>query len=117
MAALLIFVNTGGNLNEGATLSALDDALTVTNPRDFSPGQILLLDQEQIRVVGIEDGDLMVERGVNDTRPRTHPDRIPIFTLGDLTTIFIGTKEGQVKALVDDGAGAPSLQWSYQPPE
>ena len=117
VVAELISVDTGGQLNEGAAVSALDDALTVTNPRDFAPGQILLIDREQILVTGMENGELLVQRGVNNTRPRTHPDGSAIFTLGDLSTVFIGTKRGEVKALEDAGSSNPSLLWSYEPPE
>lgn len=117
VAAVLISVETGGNLNEGASISALDDTLTVTNPRDFAPGQVLLIDREQVVITAIEDGNLIVERGANNTRARSHPDGAPIFTLGALSTVFIGTKEGEIKVLEDDGSGNPSLQWSYKPPE
>ena len=117
VAAELISVDTGGQLNGGAAVSALDNALTVTNPRDFTPGQILLIDREQILVTGMENGDLLVQRGVNNTRPRVHADGSAVFTLGDLSTVFIGTKKGEVKALEDAGSTNPSLLWSYEPPE
>lgn len=108
---------TGGRLIEGSALFTQDTTLTVDNPRDFVPGQVILIGEEQILVVSIEDGDLIVERGSNNTMPRIHPDLSPIFTLGGQATVFISTKEGEVKVLDDDGTGVPSLRWSYLPPE
>ena len=37
--------------------------------------------------------------------------------LGGRATVVISTKEGEFKVLEDDGSGAPSLHWSYLPPE
>ena len=35
----------------------------------------------------------------------------------EAVTIYVGTKQGDLKALKDDGFGPPSIIWSFQPME
>ena len=116
-AAVPLPKDTGDRLSEGKNLDALDNSLTVTNSAAFVEGQILQIDDEQLQVISIKDRDLIVERGVNNTRPQPHADQTPIFSLGEKAVVFVSTKQGEFIALVADGTKDPAISWTYHPPE
>ena len=116
-AAILIPKDTGERLSAGRNIDALDNTLTVSNSAKFVEGQILQIDDEQVRVISIKDRDLTVERGINNTRPQPHVDQTPILSLGEKAIVFVSTKQGEFIALVADGTQDPAIRWSYQPPE
>ena len=66
--------DSGADINEGATFSASDTLLTVTDGTRFAPGQTVLIDAEQLYITAISANDLTVSRGVNGTTAATHAD-------------------------------------------
>ena len=66
--------DSGADINEGATFSASDILLTVTDGTRFAPGQTVLIDTEQLYITAISGNDLTVSRGVNGTSAATHAD-------------------------------------------
>ena len=107
---------TGTFIDEGGTISPFDDTLTVTQSSVFLVGQVLQIDDEQMRVINIEGNDLRVDRGFNGTRAEGHADRTPIFVLGQRTTVIIVSKQGDFIALDDIGKPSTDL-WTFTPPE
>lgn len=93
----------------------LDNILTVTNAAGFAEGKILQIDDERLLITSILDKDLTVERGFDNTRPQSHADQATIYTIGDQFEVFIATKQGDVKALIDDGSEAPPVRWIIRP--
>ena len=60
--------------------------------------------------------DLGVVRGANGTTRQPHGDGTPVFILSEeVVTIYVGTKQGDLKALQDDGFGPPSTKWTFRP--
>ena len=115
MAAAPALSGTGSSVDEGRTFTPLDNILTVTDTSGFKVGQILVIDTEQMRVTSISFRDLGVVRGVNGTPPKAHADRSKILAIGDELTIYIGTIQGSVKKLRDDGSGLPNVEWTFSP--
>ena len=110
VAALPLPSDTGGRIDAGRTVDPLDNTLTVTNPADFAVGQVLQIDDERIQITGIRDKDLTVVRGFDNTTPRPHADQSSIYTIGQQFVVFVSTKQGEIKALDDDGLGVPRLK-------
>ena len=110
VAAISVPVDTGGRLNEGATLTPLDNILTVSGGSVFTVGQVLLIDGEQMEVTTVRIGELWVTRGTNGTTPQAHDDRSTIYTLGEEYLVLISTKEGECQLLVDEGLGFPEVK-------
>lgn len=72
-------VATGATL--GAALDASQTTLTASNGTVIAPGMVLLVESEQILVIGINDlaGKVfVVQRGVNGTTAATHSDSLSI---------------------------------------
>lgn len=111
VSAIAVPVDSGSRLNEGATLTPLDNILTVSGGTLFTVGQVLLVDGEQMEITTVRIGELGVVRGANSTTPQTHEDRSTIYTLGDELLVLISTKQGKFKALVDEGSGSPKVKW------
>ena len=106
---------TGSLINEGSTFSPEDNLLTVTDPNPFVVGSVLEIGGELMEVTTISFRDLGVARGINGTLPRAHPDGSEIMLLAGDMAIYIGTKQGVVKSLRDDGSGIPSVEWTSSP--
>lgn len=73
--------STGAAINEGAEYSSSDTTLTVDDGSLVNVGDTLLIDSEQIYVVGkpVEGGnDLTVRRGMNGTTAAAHDDSTAI---------------------------------------
>ena len=66
--------DSGADINEGATFSASDTLLTVTDGTRFAPGKTVLIDTEQLYITAISGNVLTVSRGVNGTAAATHSD-------------------------------------------
>ena len=113
-AAALVPIDTGSIVNEGATLSPLDNNLTFRGAFFFAAGQILLIDDEQLEVTSVSNRDLRVSRGVNGTTPQDHADQSTIYILGQELVVFVSTKQGEVKALIDDGSDPPPVKWTFR---
>ena len=64
--------DSGADINEGATFSASDTLLTVTDGSRFAAGQTVLIDMEQLYIAAISVNILTVSRGVNGTAAATH---------------------------------------------
>jgi len=64
--------DSGADINEGATFSASDTLLTVTDGTRFAAGQTVLIDTEQLYITAISGNDLTLSRGVNGTAAATH---------------------------------------------
>ena len=115
VAAVVLPTDTGARLSEGGELTAFDDILTVTSSGPFTEGQVIQIDQEQLRITAVRGNQLSVERGVGGTRARLHVDRAVISSIGDQLVVVIVTKQGDVKALSDDGSQEPRVLWSFRP--
>ena len=104
------------SISEAFTFTESDSTLTVTEGARFSVGQTLVIESEHLAVISISGNDLGVVRGANGTTPQPHSDGTPVFILSeDVVTIYVGTKQGELKALKDDGFGPPSTKWTFRP--
>jgi outer membrane protein assembly factor BamB len=108
-------INTGQRINQGSTFAAVDNILTVSDTRGFAVGQTLQIDGEQVQITSINGNDLRVSRGFNGTRAQDHADRTAIQSLGDQLVVYIGTKQGEIKALSDRGGEGSQLLWTFKP--
>ena len=117
VAAIAIPLDTGSRINEGRNIEPPDNFFTVTNVDVFKVGQVLLLGQERLKIISIREQDLVVTRGVDGTRPQTHNGGATIYTVGDRFEVFVTTKQGDIKALKDDGLDSPVIQWICQQEE
>ena len=115
VAAVALPVDSGSSLNELGDIAPLDNTLTVTNPLAFEWNQVIQIDQEQLLINSIRGDELIVDRGVNGTKPEAHPRQAAIFSLGTQFVIFVTTKQGEIQAMVDDGSEAPEVEASYIP--
>ena len=101
---------------EGLLFSESDNTLTVANSTIFTTGQIILLGSEQLVVTGVVGNNLNVVRGANGTLPQAHPDGAAVSILTeDVVTVYVGTRQGEIKALEDDGLGSPETKWTFRP--
>ena len=107
--------NSGSTINAGRTVDPLDNTFTVTNASAFTVGQVLQIDDERMQVTAIRDQDLIVERGIDNTAAQSHADQAIIYTIGSQFVVFITTKQGEIKALFDDGTGAPLFHSTFRP--
>ena len=114
VAAIAIPSDTGVRINEGRSIDPLDPTITVTNVSEFQVGQIIQIDSERLQITSIREQDLVVTRGVDDTRPETHTDQSIISRIDDRFVVFVATKQGDIQALTDDGLEAPLVQWTCQ---
>ena len=104
------------SISEGFTFTESDATLTVTQGARFSVGQTLVIESEHLAVISIAGNDLGVVRGANGTTPQPHGDGAPVFVLSEeAVTIYVGTQQGDLKALKDDGFGPPSTKWTFRP--
>ncbi len=69
---------SSATINEGAIFSATDLTLTVSDGTQFSAGETILIDSEQMYITAVSINDLTVQRGVNGTTAATHADASPI---------------------------------------
>ena len=115
VAAAPIPQSTGSLINEGSTFSPEDNLLSVTDPNPFVVGHVIEIGGELMEVTSISFRDLGVARGMSGTTPRAHPDGSEIMLLAGDMAIYIGTKQGAVKSLRDDGSGIPSVEWISSP--
>lgn len=107
--------NSGSSVNEGRMVDPLDNTIAVTNASAFTVGQVLQIDDERMQVTAIRDQDLVVERGFDNTAAQSHADQAIIYTIGSQFVVFITTKQGEIKALFDDGTGAPLFHSAFRP--
>ena len=70
--------DSGADINEGATFSATDTTLTVTDGTKFAVGETILIESEQFYITAISTNNLTVTRGVNGTTAATHADSTDI---------------------------------------
>lgn len=112
-AAVIVPVRTNETINEGAPFSDLDDELTVSFAVGFTVGQTIQIGGEQLLITSIRDRNLRVNRGVNGTKPQVHADQSDIYTLGDEWVVFVSTRQGEVKALRDDGSPSHEVKWTF----
>jgi hypothetical protein len=104
------------NISEGFPFTESDSTLTVSFPGEFSVGQTIVIDNEHLAVTSKAGNDLGVVRGTNGTTAQPHRDGTPVFILSEeALTIYVGTKQGEIKALTDDGFGPPSTKWIFRP--
>jgi hypothetical protein len=115
VSALSLPLDSGIDLVETARLSPLDNTLSVTNGFAFELGQVIQIENELMLVTLTRDDELVVERGVNGTRPASHPGQSPIFSLGQQFVVFVITKQGEIQSMEDDGTSAPEVDASYIP--
>ena len=115
VSAVALPIDSGGRVNEAGPLSPLDNTLTVTNRLAFKLGQVIQIDEEQLLITAIRDDELTVDRGVNGTKPVSHPGQSTIYSLGELLIVFVTTKQGEIQALLDDGSEAPEVDAFYRP--
>ena len=115
VAAAPIPQATGSLISEGTTFSPEDNLLSVTDPNPFVVGHVLEIGGELMEVTSISLRELGVARGINGTTPRAHADGSEIMLLAGDVAIYIGTKQGTVKSLRDDGSGLPSVEWTSSP--
>ncbi|PKB73677.1 MAG: hypothetical protein BZY75_00690 [SAR202 cluster bacterium Io17-Chloro-G7] len=115
VSALSLPSDSGIRLVETSRLSPLDNTLSVTNGFAFELGQVIQIEQELMLVTLTRDDELVVERGVNGTRPVSHPGQLPILSVGQQFVVFVTTKQGEIQAMVDDGSSAPEVDASFIP--
>jgi hypothetical protein len=88
--------------------------LAVTRGSVFGSGQTILIDAEQLGVASVTGNNLTVTRGANGTVAQNHEGGAAIYAIGSsVVVIFVGTKQGEVKALQDDGSGPPKVLWTF----
>ena len=103
------------SIAESFGFSESDSTLTVSGG-GFSVGQTLVVESEHLAVTSVVGNNLSVIRGTNGTTPQPHAVGTPVFILSeDVVTIYVGTKQGELKALRDDGFGPPSTKWTFRP--
>lgn len=108
--------DTGSQIQAGRTVAASDRVLAVTNGSVFAPGQTILIGTEQLEVASVAGNNLTVVRGANRTVARNHEGGAAIYAImSSAVVIFIGTKQGEVTALLDDGSGPPTVLWTFRP--
>jgi len=78
-------------INEGATFSSSDTALTVDVPGVFSVGQLIKIDDEILLITAISGSDLTVVRGVAETTAASHADGSTIY-IGSLPNVLTLTR-------------------------
>ena len=115
VSAIPLPVDSGSALNEPGSISPLDNSLTVSNPLVYERNQVIQIDNEQLLITDIRNNELIVDRGVNGTRPAAHPGQSSIFSVGQQFIIIVITKEGEIQALLDDGTEAPEVDASFTP--
>ena len=114
VAAIAVPEDSGARINHGRNVDPLDSSFRVTDVSRFNPGQVIQLGDERLQITAIREQELVVNRGVDDTRPQTHADQAPIFTIGGQFTVFVATKQGVILALEDDGSREPNIRWNLQ---
>ena len=117
VAAIAIPEDTGSRINEGRNIEPQDNTFTVTHVAEFGVGQVIRIGDERLQIISIREQDLVVTRGVGDTRPQTHADQATIYKIGKQFVVFVATKQGEIKALNDDGLEAPVVDWTCRPGE
>ena len=70
--------DSGADINEGATFSATDTTLTVTDGSKFAVGETILIETEQLYITAVSTNDLTVTRGVNGSTAASHADSTDI---------------------------------------
>lgn len=106
--------DTGSKIQAGRTVAASDRVLAVTNGSAFASKQTILIDTEQLEVASVVGNNLTVVRGANGTVAQNHEGGAAIYAIGSgLVIIFVGTKQGEVLALQDDGSGPPEVVWTF----
>lgn len=107
-------LDTGSKIQGGRTVSASDRVLAVTNGSAFASRQTILIGTEQMEVASVAGNSLTVARGANGTVAQNHEGGAAIYAMGSgAVVIFVGTKQGEIKALKDDGSGPPKVEWTY----
>jgi hypothetical protein len=103
-------------VSEGLPFSESDTTLTVTGGSALFTGQTIVLGSEQLVVTSISGSDLRVVRGANGTLAQAHADGSPVSVLtDDVVTVYVTTKQGELKVLEDDGFGPPESKWTFRP--
>lgn len=106
--------DTGSQIQVGRTVAASDRVLAVTRGSVFASGQTILIGAEQLGVASVTGNNLTVVRGANGTIAQNHEGGAAIYAIGSsVVVIFVGTKQGEVKALQDDGSGPPKVLWTF----
>ena len=82
-------VDSGADINEGATFSATDLTLTVDDATKFKVGQTIIIGSEQLTITAIVAPDLTVTRGANTTVPATHANDSNITIVGNCSVATI----------------------------
>ena len=105
------------SISESFTFTESDSTLTVSGG-GFSVGQTVVIESEHLAVTSVVGNDLGVVRGANGTTPQPHAVGTPVFILSeDVVTIYVGTMQGELIAMKDDGFGPPSTEWTFRPLE
>ena len=103
-------------VSEGLPFSESDTTLTVTGGSALFTGQTIVLGSEQLVVTSISGSDLRVVRGANGTLAQAHADGSPVSVLtDDVVTVYVTTKQGELRVLEDDGFGPPESKWTFRP--
>ncbi len=106
--------DTGSQVQVGRTVAASDKVLAVTRGSVFASGQTILMGAEQLEIASVTGNNLTVVRGANGTVAQNHEGGAAIFAIAKgVVVIFVGTRQGEVKALRDDGSGAPKVVWTF----
>ena len=116
VVAVAIPSDTGVMVDQSRNVDPLDTVIRVTDITRFDPGQVIQLGDgdERLRITATREQELVVDRGVDGTRPQAHSGQAPIFTIGDRFTVFVASKQGEFLVLQDDGLGDPSSQRKLQ---
>ena len=114
-SGVALLSTTGVSINEGRTVDPLANSFAVTNASAFTVGQVLQIDDERLQITAIRDLDLLVERGFDNTSPQSHADQSIIYAIGNEFVVFVITKQGEIKALLDSGSGVPQFPFSFSP--
>lgn len=110
-------LDTGSQIQGRRTVAASDRELAVTNGSAFASRQTILIGTEQLEVASVAGNNLTVVRGVNGTVAQNHEGGAAIYAIGTgVIVIFVGTKQGEVLALQDDGSGPPEVVWTFAQP-
>lgn len=106
--------DTGSRIQVGRTVAASERVLAVTNGSVFGSGRTILIGAELMEVASVTGNNLTVVRGANGTVAQNHEGGAAIYAIGNsVVVIFVGTKQGEVKALQDDGSGPPNVVWTF----
>ena len=73
------YTDSGDSVQDSGGINASATSITVSNGANFSAGQTIRIDSEQIYILAVSDNALTVKRGVNGTTAASHDQGASIY--------------------------------------